>query len=94
MDISKYRERRTAGTVSIQKLGTQYVLLVRSFDPLTGQELPSSHNNLDVEAIKRRREEIVEQINEIDALLSDVRNLDTQHPTPNVPLDAEAKSRA
>lgn len=95
MDLTNYRKRKEAGTVQVHKIGTQYVIATRSFNPQTGEELPSVNNNLDVEQVKRRRDEIVEQIAELDALLADIAALDASPAgVPSPTLDNTPKHEA
>lgn len=40
VDLSKYRESKASGLVSVAKFHDAYVVVTKKFDPATGQPLP------------------------------------------------------
>lgn len=75
MDIQKYEEKKQAGLAEVKKLGSAHALISKRFDSETGAELPTEIITLDIAALNKERETLVNKLAALDALLADIDSL-------------------
>lgn len=90
MDISKYRKQKGKGLVQIFSAGTAHLVVQRRFDPFTGEETAPEMQGIDLEQIKQRRQELIDQLAELDAFIAD---LEAAKPQPGSLQPTEPPNR-
>lgn len=76
MDLNRYTEKKQKNLISIVKIDEKQAFVVaKKFDQATGEELNSEKQAINVADIEKRLEILNEQIAELNAFLTDVKEV-------------------
>ena len=75
IDIKRYIEKKEKGLVTLSKLGSAAVASWAIFDIDTGEKLPPVVEAIDLNSLKKLREETVSLLSQLDALIKDLEAL-------------------
>ena len=70
-DASDYVARKAQGLATVAKIGAAYAVALRRFDPASGAELTPDVQSVDVAVLEQRREALLVQVADIDAMIAD-----------------------
>lgn len=68
-----YRQRKQAKTITLAKHNDAYMLILRRFDPDTGQEIMPEQVAVDLAQFEKRRAALLDEIAQIDEIVADLR---------------------
>lgn len=71
--IANYIQRKARGLIQLQRQGQEVALIVRRFDPQTGDELAPEDMPVNVAMLEMEEKQLLAQLAEVQALLADLK---------------------
>ena len=75
VDVEKYLEKKKKGLAEAIKAGGGYAIAFKRFDPDTGEALEPRIEAVSIDELNRQKENLNNQIADIDALIDDINSL-------------------
>lgn len=72
---TRYSEDKAAGNAQIVKVGNQFIVDKKQFDPNTGAEGESRIMPITVDQLEKRKEQLQAEIASIDEMIADINAL-------------------
>ncbi len=74
--IEDYKDGKVRGLVTLAKVGAAFVIAKKQFDPSTGDELDPVVIGVDKKQFEDKKESLLKQIENIDAMIADMEALE------------------
>ncbi len=78
IDYNEFRKHKAEKRIEIVKLRGGYAVSKRQFSRDTGEEIEPEEETLDRAIVQERRDQLVKQLAEVDALLEHLNELDAK----------------
>jgi Sec-independent protein translocase protein TatA len=75
MDIKNYLDKKAKKLATIIKIMGGYAIAFKKFNPEDGSQLEPEIQTISVDELNKQKEDLQEQIKDIDAILSDIKAL-------------------
>lgn len=80
MNLERYPELKTAGKVTLQRLGNQVVVISKRYDADLGTESDDSILPIDVASLVKQKEDLEKKLYAITLFLTDVAKKQAETP--------------
>jgi len=75
MKLTNYKDMKSKGLISVSKTGKDLSISKRRFNPDTGAAIKPEVAPIKIDALEKQKQELAELIENMDALIQDLKNL-------------------
>lgn len=81
INVKEYTEKKAKKLATLAKIGDSYAVAIKQFDPDTGEEKEAEIQAVGLDQLQTRRQELVDEIADIDAMIADIDAIATLSKT-------------